>query len=60
MLNLKIEKDKNSKIAFSTAPLSQTKYLCDQILKYLVNLSPYFAKTKNNELHCLKNNVWYL
>ena len=44
-LNLKIEKTKNSKTAFSTARLWQTKSLCDQILKYPVNMSPYFATT---------------
>ena len=43
-LNLKIEKTKNSKIAFSTACLWQTKSLCDQILKYPVSTSPYFLQ----------------
>ena len=45
MLNLKVEKTRNSKTAFSTARLSQTKSLYDQILKHPVNMSPYFAKT---------------
>ena len=53
-LNLKIENTKNSKIAFSTACLWQTKSFCDQILKYLVNMSPYFAKAMSGNYEVAK------
>ena len=44
ILNLKIENTKNSKVAFSTARLSQTVSFRDHLLKHPVDMSPYFTK----------------
>ena len=44
ILNLKIENTKNSKVAFSTARLSQTVSFRGHLLKHPVDMSPYFAK----------------